>query len=605
MSLEGRRSSAIEWPEINLDEWLDRCPENEADSTIDESDIDAIASSRSKQMEPEISKTYKFAVDRYTEIGLPHDMMNKKLSQFDDYLTECLTIIHKVVDGEYEKFVEYKESLIVKIKKMRKDLYLPTIDDNENYPLVQLCKRLRAKFNELNVVKEERMTRLQELRDKQIKHCHVLGIKTPEIKMQTDIPTREELDSLAKAVMDLAHEESKRKTKYSTLIDTISKCMDQIDYVPKDEFEANVLLAKPNYTDDYLSKLSSFHSSLEKQYATNQAKYQKLKSRLESLYDRLDVDQEVRQHFFDTHSICKPKLMAEMEAEIEEFEELKRQNIGKFIEKIKTELKIEYERCYISDETQDKFLSLASSDDCNEQLLELCENELNRMKEYYNTNKEILQKLSKWKEMWEELIDLEKKASDPNRFHNRGGQLLLEEKQRKTLQRGLPKIEKELRQMNERVKFKIFDSDLDQFIDGCWDELRNAKEVEKRERQKAKTDTNKVRKPAQQPMKTPTKRACGPGITPTPSKLQRTILGTPSNRSNLFGMSGSVKKNNISKSQQQPNSRSNIPVAKNGQVNLRDKTISNSNGSDFSGLSVSEQEFEEMIVTCPASAKRR
>lgn len=604
MSFEGRRSSAIEWPEINLDEWLDKCPENEADSTIDESDIEAIATSRSRSMEPEISKIYRFAVDRYTEIGLPQDMMNKKLQQFDDYLTECLTIIHKVVDGEYEKFVDYKESLMVKIKKMRKDLYLPTVDDNENYPLVQLCKRLRAKYNELNIVKEERMSRLQELREQQIKHCLVLGIKTPEIKMQTDIPTREELDLLAKAVMDLAHEERQRKTKYSTLIETISKCMDQIDYVTKDEFEANVLTAKPDYTDDYLSKLSNFLSSLEKQFAANQAKYEKLKSRLESLYDRLDVDEEVRKDFFETHSICKPKMMAEMEAEIEEYEELKRQNVGKFIEKIKTELKMEYERCYISDETQEKFLSLVSSDDCNEQLLELCENELKRMQDYYESNKAMLQKLSKWKEMWEELIDLEKKASDPNRFHNRGGQLLLEEKQRKTLQRGLPKIEKELRQMNEHVKFKIFDSDLDQFIDGCWDELRTAKEVEKRERQKAKTDTNKTRKPVQ-PMKTPTKRACGPGVTPTPSKLQRTVLGTPSNsRSNMLGMSGSVKKSNMSRSQQ-PNSRSNIPVAKNGQVNAREKTASNSNGSDFSGLSMSEQEFEEMIVTCPASAKRR
>lgn len=589
MSLE-RRSSTIEWPEINFDEWLDKCPENDADSTFDESDIEAIASLRTKQMEPELLKTYKIAVDRYSEIGLPQDMMNKKLQQFDEYLAECLAIISNVVDGEYNKFVDYKEGLLVKIRKMRKDLYLPAVDDNENYPLVQLCKRLRRKFVELNTVKEKRMTRLKELRDKQIQHCLVLGIKTPELKFQTDIPTQEELDALAKAVLDLAHEESHRKKKYSTLMETISKCMDQIDYAPRNEFEANISSAKPNYSEDYLSKLSGFHSTLEQQCAANQAKYEQLKSRLESLYHRLDIEQEIRQDFFDTHSVCKPKIMAEMEAEIEIREEEKRQNIGTFIEKIKDELIEEYERCYISDDARQKFLSLITPDDCNEELLDLCENELRRMKDYYETNKMIIEKVSKWKEHWAHLIALEENACNPNRLYNRGGNLLQEAKQRTRLQRELPKIEKELCQMNKEFQFKIYDTDLDKFIKGCWDELSTAKEVEKLERQKAKQN------PVQSKKAIPAKRACGPGTTPTPSKLQKTILGTPNRSTNSRSnyVPASVKKN----------IRSNIPVAGNGPTTIG-KSIANSDGSESCGkLSISGPEFDELAANRPTSARR-
>jgi len=611
---------------LNIDNWLDKCSNDEPDSIIYDPEFsEGIAVMQTKQLEPDLKAFFKFAADLCTKIGLNQDKIDERLNDISECQRTYLETMKNDITDEFEKLCQYKQEQFNQVQKMLSDLYLPPYEPNENLTLLNHCKLLKIKFDELNVVKQKRMTRLHELRDQQAKHCRILGIEAPQFKIKTGIPTEEELVKLTNAVSDLVKEERRRKDKYNLLKDMILRCFEQLEYDPQNDFERKIPTETPLYTETHLIKMSGLHSKLEALYEENQAKFEQMKAKLEALYDRLDVDQGERESFLSAHSICKPSLMLEMELEIERYEELKRQNIGKFIVKIKEELVIEYERCNVSQDQQDNFFSLSTvSGECNEELLELYERELDRMKAYYEENKEMLEKFQRWRTMWKELIELELKANDPNRFNNRGGQLLQEERKRKKLQKGLPEVEKELMALNEKYsannqgnKFKIFDTNLDEFIAGCWDELNAAKEEEKRERQRAKQTTNKVRKPLQPQVvvkRTPTKRAAGAGVTPTPSKLQ--CLGTPSNatyRSNNLGMSGSVKKsapkNNLQnsttkRSLQPPPGSSLIPKAQHGQVSQRDKTISNSNGSDFSALSLSEQEFEEMIVTCPASAKR-
>lgn len=46
--------------------------------------------------------------------------------------------------------------------------------------------------------------------------------------------------------------------------------------------------------------------------------------------------------------------------------------------------------------------------------------------------------------LWGKMLDLERRANAPNRFNNRGGQLLKEEKERNCVRAQLPKIEKQI-----------------------------------------------------------------------------------------------------------------------------------------------------------------
>lgn len=48
----------------------------------------------------------------------------------------------------------------------------------------------------------------------------------------------------------------------------------------------------------------------------------------------------------------------------------------------------------------------------------------------------IFELVNQRQELWDKMLELENRANDPSRlFHNRGGQLLLEEKERKNIQK--------------------------------------------------------------------------------------------------------------------------------------------------------------------------
>lgn len=124
---------------------------------------------------------------------------------------------------------------------------------------------------------------------------------------------------------------------------------------------------------------------------------------------------------------------------------------------------------------------LFSTDDFTEELLNLHEAEVKTLKKYYEDHRELFEGVTKWQENWTVYLELDvsailmnlvgkhlkqtsslgvvgcvcecmffpsqKKANDPSRFNNRGGNLLKEEKQRTDLQKSLPKVRKCLKVM--------------------------------------------------------------------------------------------------------------------------------------------------------------
>lgn len=77
---------------------------------------------------------------------------------------------------------------------------------------------------------------------------------------------------------------------------------------------------------------------------------------------------------------------------------------------------------------------------------------------------------------------LEAKANDPNRFNNRGGQLLKEEKERKAISSKLPKIEQQITELvqayeaKENTAFLVFGEDILKSMAADWERLRQPKQ---------------------------------------------------------------------------------------------------------------------------------
>lgn len=109
-------------------------------------------------------------------------------------------------------------------------------------------------------------------------------------------------------------------------------------------------------------------------------------------------------------------------------------------------------------------------DDFSEDLLSAHESELDRMRGFYQDNKDIFELLEKRDRLWQQQLELDvrsraasvitsvptfypmhtytlflqRQSNDPNRFNNRGGQLQKQLKLHKQLEKELPRTEKEV-----------------------------------------------------------------------------------------------------------------------------------------------------------------
>ncbi|CAH2258827.1 jg12556 [Pararge aegeria aegeria] len=121
-----------------------------------------------------------------------------------------------------------------------------------------------------------------------------------------------------------------------------------------------------------------------------------------------------------------------------------------------------------------------------EDTLTLHELYLNKITKFYEENKHIFELVTTRKNLWLKMTELEARASEPGRYQNRGGQLLQEEKERKTITNKLPKIEAQIRDMVLEYEAKtdsVFTVDgkpLLQLIQDEW-EVRKADNINERQ----------------------------------------------------------------------------------------------------------------------------
>ena len=60
----------------------------------------------------------------------------------------------------------------------------------------------------------------------------------------------------------------------------------------------------------------------------------------------------------------------------------------------------------------------------SEPLLDAHEAEVARLREFYDRRMKVFLALENWHQLWDQFVDFEKRANDPNRFSKRGGGLL-------------------------------------------------------------------------------------------------------------------------------------------------------------------------------------
>lgn len=379
--------------------------------------------------------------------------------------------------------LKYREYKLKEVNKILTDLSLPSFQLSDDVQtLIMQNKILQKKYNELLVVKNERMFKLESLENKLKKIIHLLGEIYQPTKFATDIPSEMELKSLELILRDREKILSDRKMKYESLRPSLIKFINELEYEPENDDEKMLIILKKEeiiFSQSYVNKLMTFLNKLSSSIEASKTHIEKQLEILQQLYNRLDIDHQERDIFLMKLAGTLPRKQQILDAEITKYEILKKNSIEKIIKNVRLEIKVLFEKCRVS--RFDGYLM--DSQEYTEELLNELETEFNDLKIFYDKYREVFEKFIEFEESMERLIELEKKSTDPNRFNNRGGALLQMERDRKMCSKKLPKLEKEIRTLitlietEKNIPFNTYGIDIDRYFETNWEQLKDCKTI--------------------------------------------------------------------------------------------------------------------------------
>ena len=206
-----------------------------------------------------------------------------------------------------------------------------------------------------------------------------------------------------------------------------------------------------------MRSLQSKRDKLVEEKQIRESRLKELKLTVESLWDRLGVEEPERRRFLAGNRGCGLRVINEFEAELDRLNELKRANLHLFIEDARFRLQELWDSLYFSEEEMLEFTP-AFSDVHSEALLSAHEGEIARLEALKHQRGPILQTIEKYRSLVKDRDDLATSSQDASRLMAKGSKgekrdptrLLREEKIRKRITKELPKVEAELRKALQR-----------------------------------------------------------------------------------------------------------------------------------------------------------
>uniref|UniRef100_A0A3P9AGS9 Protein regulator of cytokinesis 1a n=1 Tax=Esox lucius TaxID=8010 RepID=A0A3P9AGS9_ESOLU len=462
----------------------------------------------------------------WEEIGIPEDQRLQRTDVVKKHIKGLLDMMIAEEDRLRKRLMNSIETCRKELDVLCTDLQLPPFEEDEGRTMLQLEKDIRTRLEVLMKQKSQRMKELKALYKQDRELCDVMCLVPFSIDTDS-VPSLERLDEYRSYLVGLAKEKDRRHEEFVDIKRQIVGCMEELDRLPDTSFERDVVCEDEEafcLSNDNIAALRLLLGQLEERKAENVRECDSYRRRIQELWERLRVPQEEREAMAEHRLHSRKKNMNALQAEVERLEELKSQNLKEVMEAIRTELALFWEKCYYSLQQRQDFTPYID-DVFTEELLNLHEMELQSLKEHYENHRELFEGVTKWQESWTLFLELEKKATDPSRFNNRGGNLLKEEKQRADLQKSLRKLEKSLKvqidawEEAQNREFLVNGQKFLQYVEAQWEVLRLEKEREKIDRQQKKSQQMEQDLMYGTSVKTPSKRRLAG--TPTPGKARR------------------------------------------------------------------------------------
>lgn len=412
--------------------------------------------------------------------------------------------------NESEKGLSYIEQKIIALKDEAETLKsLLKVDvpqyENGKAPLLVIQSEMDKSLVDLREQLRIRKEQICELLLEQKALCEELG-EPPRALLADPLPTADEIQDFRKHLDSLRQERDDRMTKISNMCREIKEFLYILDLKVNTDTE-NLLL-----NDRHIKMNKETFEELKRLHSGYGAQVTELKDTINGMLKKLNrlwntsPNTLIEFKRFNDYNQCHYEVIY---SEVQHCESLKRQNIKLHVQQIREEIRVMWDKTLKSEVQRNRFSNFTST--CfTDDLLVLHETELEDLKLYYETNKHIFDLFADRNTLWERMAALEAKASEPGHYNNRGGQLLKEEKQRKTIASQLPEIERQIRDLvqeyeaRERTPFLAYGESIVDAMAAQWEQKQKDKELVQSARKNAATKTpGAAAKPVNSTMRTP------------------------------------------------------------------------------------------------------
>ncbi|XP_055673608.1 protein regulator of cytokinesis 1 isoform X1 [Falco peregrinus] len=462
----------------------------------------------------------------WEEIGIPEEQRLERTDVVKKHIKDLLDMMVAEEENLKERLLKSIAMCRRELDALCKELQLEPIQVEEGSTILQMEKNLRTHVEVLLKQKRDRKQELKTLQEQDRDLCDILCTSLFCINSDA-VPSLEDLDRYRRHLASLTAVKEQRQEEFVSRKRQIILLMEELDHTPDTSFERDVVTEDEEafcLSEDNIAALQNLLQQLEAQRSLNEAVCTELRSRIVALWERLQVPLEERESSAVHVAGSRAKTRKALQLEVDHLEELKLQNIRSVIQGIRAELADYWDKCFYSQEQREVF-SPYYDEDYTETLLDLHEAEVEKMKSYYETHKDLFEAVQKWDENWKLFLELEKKASDPSRFTNRGGNLLKEEKQRAKLQKTLSKLQEELEsrvqawEQEHEGTFLVKGQRFLEYVMEQWQLYHLEKEKEKQERHLKKSRQIETEMMYGSTPRTPVKRqVLGPH---TPGKVRK------------------------------------------------------------------------------------
>ncbi|KKZ67580.1 hypothetical protein EMCG_06639 [[Emmonsia] crescens] len=416
----------------------------------------------------------------FDEIGVPsHDRESREQELFAS-LSDTLQSHLRRVTCEKNDMIDEAQQTIQLIKQMEASLDDATKHDHKidggdlrvTFPLNRCLKVLKEKYTTISKLHRERFEQIKKLvqaLESYSSHLEpsFLKVQLPPTTDGSAIPPTFDLSPSYASALD--NEFTRVYEEYTRRVQVVQNISEEIVKLwaelgtPQAQTESSIVKyyrESPEQLGLHDSDLSSLRERRDKLVDEKRGRERKLKdlrTAVESLWDRLGVQECDRKGFLAANRGCGLRTINEFEDELSRLNELKRQNLHLFVEDARCRLQELWDSLYYSEEEMLDFTP-AFSDVYSDALLSAHEGEIERLEALREQRAPTLELIERHRTLVHERDSLAASSQDASRLMARGNKgerrdptrLLREEKMRKRIAKELPKVEAELRRVLEQ-----------------------------------------------------------------------------------------------------------------------------------------------------------